>query len=111
MDYLRKAGALMENIMGAFNVGTSAYAQPLSSLQLQEKPLEIKEVFRSDTPDNVDNLSSSELLQYVVKGNYKPSPAVRLRVLNMIYDVLGYDKENEVIKTPNIDKNKIYFKT
>ena len=61
----------MENVIGAFNVGTSAYAQPFSSLQVQEEPLEIKEVFRSDTPDNVDNLSSSELLQYIVKGKYK----------------------------------------
>lgn len=87
----------MENVLSAFNAGTSAYAQSFSSLQVQEGLPEISEVFKSDTPDNVDALSNSELLQYVVKGNYKSSPAVRLRVLNMIYDVLGYDKENEVM--------------
>jgi len=57
----------------------------------------VVEVFKSDNPDNIDKLTNSELLNYVVKGNYGAKPAARLKVFNMIYDVLGYDKENEVM--------------
>lgn len=54
-------------------------------------------MFISKTPDNVDELSAAEIIQIATDAEGMPSGKVRYRIIQMLFDVLGFSLSNDAL--------------
>lgn len=54
-------------------------------------------IFKIDTPTNIDSVSDAEILSMCAKGENVKSPKARLKMIKIIYKILGYDLSNDLL--------------